>query len=184
MAAPRRLRLPVPTTIVTGALASGKTSLIAALLRSKPPGEEWAVLVNEFGAAGLDGALLEGEHQQGGGGGVRVRQLAGGCLCCALSNMTPLAIAQLLRAVKPDRLLIEPSGFGGGGGRAETRAECEWHRPCMHACPSPPWLLVSLPLMSPGATGASLPLALLWFEATPPLCAQAGWRTQLHWWTC
>ncbi|PSC70787.1 cobalamin biosynthesis [Micractinium conductrix] len=111
MAAPRRLRLPVPTTIVTGALASGKTSLIAALLRSKPPGEEWAVLVNEFGAAGLDGALLEGEHQQGGGGGVRVRQLAGGCLCCALSNMTPLAIAQLLRAVKPDRLLIEPSGL-------------------------------------------------------------------------
>ena len=117
---PRRLRLPVPASIVTGALASGKTTFIAGLLHSKPPGELWAVLVNEFGAAGLDAALLEGggagpaaaagPPQPLDAGGVHIRQLAGGCLCCALSSVTATAIAQLLRNVKPDRLLIEPSG--------------------------------------------------------------------------
>lgn len=120
---PRRLRLPIPTSVITGALASGKTTFIASLLHSKPPEELWAVLVNEFGAAGLDAALLEGgaaapagaaAAQRGaqplGAGGVHVRQLAGGCLCCALSSVTATAIAQLLRNVKPDRLLIEPSG--------------------------------------------------------------------------
>ncbi|KAL4451816.1 hypothetical protein ABPG75_007478 [Micractinium tetrahymenae] len=121
-AGPRRLRLPVPVSIITGALAAGKTTFIAGLLRSRPPGELWAVLVNEFGAAGLDAALLEGgaagpaaaqqaEQQQQGSAGVHIRQLAGGCLCCALSSVTATAIAQLLRNVKPDRLLIEPSGL-------------------------------------------------------------------------
>lgn len=123
--------------IVTGSLASGKTTFIGALLRQKPQDEVWAVLVNEFGAAGLDAALLEGKHGadpaaagsaaaaeggtaasfsssgestgsggSGGGGsldGIHIKQLAGGCLCCALSNVTALAIAQLLRSVKPDR---------------------------------------------------------------------------------
>lgn len=122
-ARPRRLRLPVPVSIITGALASGKTTFIAGLLHAKPPGELWAVLVNEFGAAGLDAALLEGGaagmlaapaaqqvKQPLEAAGVHIRQLAGGCLCCALSGVTATAIAQLVRTVKPDRLLIEPSG--------------------------------------------------------------------------
>lgn len=100
----RRLRLPVPVTIVTGALAAGKTTMVASLLRCKPANEVWACLLNEFGAAGLDAALLEGEAAAvSGGGSIIIHQLAGGCLCCVLSNVTPLAIAQLLRRVKPDR---------------------------------------------------------------------------------
>eukprot|EP00798_Chlamydomonas_sp_ICE-L_P026160 gene26160-11887_t len=54
------MRLPVPVNIVTGALGVGKTTAISRLLEAKPPGEVWAVLVNEFGALGIDGALLEG----------------------------------------------------------------------------------------------------------------------------
>ena len=120
-AARRRLRLPVPTLILTGALASGKTTFIGNLLQRKPPGEVWAVLINEFGAAGLDAALLEGGAAAAAAPaagapaaadsaaaellpqGVHIKQLAGGCLCCALSSVTSLAIAQLLRNVKPDR---------------------------------------------------------------------------------
>ncbi|EFN55957.1 hypothetical protein CHLNCDRAFT_145269 [Chlorella variabilis] len=102
----------VPVTIVTGALAAGKTTMVASLLRCKPANEVWACLLNEFGAAGLDAALLEGEAAAvSGGGSIIIHQLAGGCLCCVLSNVTPLAIAQLLRRVKPDRLIIEPSGL-------------------------------------------------------------------------
>lgn len=33
-------------------------------------------------------------------------------MCCTLSGVTSVAIAQLLRAIKPDRLWIEPSGLG------------------------------------------------------------------------
>lgn len=114
---------PGQVNIVTGSLASGKTTFIGALLRQKPEHEVWAVLVNEFGAAGLDAALLEGSRAThpapastaeaagtagcGSSGssveGIHIKQLAGGCLCCALSNVTALAIAQLLRSVKPDR---------------------------------------------------------------------------------
>lgn len=110
--------MPCPTNIVTGALASGKTTVLKNLLLAKPPEEVWAVLVNEFGAAGLDAALLEeggGSGTSGGseggrdGAGVHIQQLAGGCLCCAMSNVTPLAIAQLLRQAKPDRW----GSFGG-----------------------------------------------------------------------
>jgi G3E family GTPase len=121
----RRLRLPVPTLILTGALAAGKTTFVGNLLQSKPPAEVWAVLINEFGAAGLDAALLQGGAAAAAAAapaagaaagsaaaaaaaeplpeGVHIKQLAGGCLCCALSSVTSLAIAQLLRNIKPDR---------------------------------------------------------------------------------
>lgn len=103
---PRQLRLPVTAHIITGALGSGKTSLILHLLSIKPEGEVWAVLVNEMGAVGIDQAVLASAP-----GGTTVRELAGGCLCCALSSVTSVAIAQLLRNTKPDRLVIEPSGL-------------------------------------------------------------------------
>jgi G3E family GTPase len=72
----RQLRLPVPTHIVTGALNSGKTSGILHWLASKPPEEVWAVIVNEWGAVGIDAAALDAHAN------VTVRQLAGGCMCC------------------------------------------------------------------------------------------------------
>jgi len=50
----------VPTNIITGFLGAGKTSTILQLLKNKPSEERWAVLVNEFGEIGIDGALIEG----------------------------------------------------------------------------------------------------------------------------
>ncbi|GLC49944.1 hypothetical protein PLESTB_000325600 [Pleodorina starrii] len=52
--------------------------------------------------------------------GVVVRELAGGCLCCTLSGPLGVAIAQLVRQTKPDRLLIEPSGLGHPAGLLDT----------------------------------------------------------------
>ena len=50
------------TNLITGFLGSGKTTSILHLLANKPANEKWAVLVNEFGEVGIDGALLaEGE---------------------------------------------------------------------------------------------------------------------------
>ncbi len=46
----------VPTNIITGFLGAGKTTAILNLMKSKPANERWAVLVNEFGEIGIDGA--------------------------------------------------------------------------------------------------------------------------------
>lgn len=99
----------VPTNIITGFLGAGKTSLILHLLKHKPEQERWAVLVNEFGEVGVDGSLFAGLS---GGQDVFVREVPGGCMCCAAGLPMHIALNQLLARAKPDRLLIEPTGLG------------------------------------------------------------------------
>jgi len=100
----------VPTNIITGFLGVGKTSAILQLLENKPANERWAVLVNEFGEIGVDGSLFEGKHQEN--SGVYIREVPGGCMCCAAGLPMQIALNQLLQRAKPDRLLIEPTGLG------------------------------------------------------------------------
>ena len=49
----------IPTTIVTGFLGAGKTTLIRHLI-AHAGGRRLALIVNEFGELGFDGALLKG----------------------------------------------------------------------------------------------------------------------------
>lgn len=100
----------VPTNIITGFLGAGKTSAILHLLKHKPDNERWAVLVNEFGEIGVDGSLFEGQHNQK--QGVFIREVPGGCMCCASGLPMQIALNMLLVKAKPDRLLIEPTGLG------------------------------------------------------------------------
>jgi len=48
----------------------------------------------------------------GSGNPVTVREVAGGCICCAANVPLRVAITDVMRRVRPDRLLIEPSGLG------------------------------------------------------------------------
>ncbi|TEW54853.1 GTP-binding protein [Psychromonas sp. RZ22] len=100
----------VPTNIITGFLGSGKTSAILHLLKNKPADERWAVLVNEFGEIGVDGSFLTGKHTKE--QGIFIREVPGGCMCCAAGLPMQVALNQLLKNAKPDRLLIEPTGLG------------------------------------------------------------------------
>ena len=100
----------IPTNIITGFLGVGKTSTILHLLKSKPNNERWAVLVNEFGEIGIDGALVQGQQTEE--QGVFIREVPGGCMCCAAGLPMQIALNQLLAKAKPDRLLIEPTGLG------------------------------------------------------------------------
>lgn len=102
--------IAVPTNIITGFLGVGKTSAILHLLKNKPTHERWAVLVNEFGEIGVDGSLFEGQHLEQ--EGVFIREVPGGCMCCAAGVPMQVALNQLLLKAKPDRLLIEPTGLG------------------------------------------------------------------------
>ncbi len=100
----------VRTHVITGFLGTGKTTLIMHLLKQKPENEKWAVLVNEFGEIGVDGAILQTRAQDG--SGVAIREVPGGCLCCAAGLPFQIGMNWLIAREKPDVLLIEPTGLG------------------------------------------------------------------------
>ncbi|MGM0449700.1 MAG: CobW family GTP-binding protein [Pseudomonadota bacterium] len=95
----------IPTHLILGFLGVGKSTAIIDLMQRRPEGERWAVLVNEFGEVGVDGTLMES-------GGVAVREVPGGCMCCVAGLPMQVALNELIRREKPDRLLIEPTGLG------------------------------------------------------------------------
>lgn len=99
---------PIPANLVIGFLGAGKTSLIRHWLSAKPASERWAVLVNDFGDIGIDGALLDD-------GTAAVAEVTGGCICCSAAMGLRKALTELLRQ-KPDRLIIEASGLGHPAG--------------------------------------------------------------------
>ena len=94
----------IPTNVVTGFLGVGKTTAIKHLLKTKPADEQWAVLVDEFGEMGIDGALLQADDNM-------VTQVAGGCTCCKVQSLSRVVLQHLIDEHKPDRLIIEPTGL-------------------------------------------------------------------------
>lgn len=97
----------VPTNLITGFLGVGKSTAIRNLLARSPANERWAVLVNEFGEVAVDNAALAGGRDD-----ATIRELPGGCMCCTLGAPLKVTLTRLLRDVRPDRLLIEPTGLG------------------------------------------------------------------------
>ena len=49
----------IPTTVITGFLGAGKTTLIRHLLENAK-GRRLALIINEFGDVGVDGELVKG----------------------------------------------------------------------------------------------------------------------------
>src|SRR5690606_31162190 len=95
----------IRTHLITGFLGVGKTTAILHLLKQKPAGETWAVLVNEFGEVGGDGAILASQ-------GAVVKEVPGGCLCGVSGLPFQIGLNMLIAREKPDVLLIEPTGLG------------------------------------------------------------------------
>lgn len=110
----------VPTNIITGFLGTGKTTAILSMLERKPTEESWAVLVNEFGEIGIDGAILSNS-------GAVVKEVPGGCMCCTAGVPMSVGINALLRQ-KPDRLIIEPTGLGHPNQVVATLTSSQYHK--------------------------------------------------------
>lgn len=98
--------------IITGFLGVGKTTLVQQLISQKPENEAWAIIVNEFGELGVDALLLDGSS-------VTIKQVPGGCACCAANLPFQVSLNQLLKSQSLDRIIIEPSGLGHGDKLAE-----------------------------------------------------------------
>ena len=100
----------IPATIVTGFLGAGKTTLVRHVL-ANAGGRRIAVIVNEFGALGIDGDLLRSCGIEG-CGDEDIVELANGCLCCTVAeDFVPTMEALLDRAFPPEHILIETSGL-------------------------------------------------------------------------
>jgi G3E family GTPase len=101
---PKTLRR-IPIYIISGFLGSGKTTLLNRLLSHAPKS---AVIINEFGATGIDQQLLR-EHN------VPLSTLVGGCMCCQIrGSLTPI-LKNLRMAWDAnnnyfERVIIETSG--------------------------------------------------------------------------
>ena len=100
----------VPTTVITGFLGAGKTTLIRHLLQNAK-GRRLALIINEFGDVGVDGELVKGCNDEACPQDDIV-ELANGCICCTVADDFLPTMQKLLdRENKPDHIIIETSGL-------------------------------------------------------------------------
>lgn len=98
---------PLPITLLTGFLGSGKTTVLNHLVRTLP---RTAILMNEFGEVALDHQLLQ--KMEG-----PMALLSGGCVCCTISgSLSPtlknLWMARAAGDIPPfERVIIETTGI-------------------------------------------------------------------------
>ena len=89
--------------VITGFLGAGKTTFLARYSNwLKERNISFCIIENEFGRAGVDGALLMRD-------GLRVKEISGGCVCCTLK----VTLHDMLRELsgEVERVILEPSGL-------------------------------------------------------------------------
>jgi G3E family GTPase len=99
----------IAVSVITGFLGSGKTTLLNNILRDPAMGDA-AVIVNEFGAIGIDNHLIRSSNES-------TILLGSGCVCCVVrgdlvDTMRDLLVQRSRGDVPPfRRLLIETTGL-------------------------------------------------------------------------
>jgi G3E family GTPase len=101
--------------VLTGFLGTGKTTLLREFLEL-PDTADTAVIVNEVGEIGLDGAILRES-----GADAPMVMLSNGCICCQAGSDLALTVDALLAAERPAdagplrRIILETSGLSKPG---------------------------------------------------------------------
>lgn len=94
----------VPTTVFTGFLGSGKTTIIGHLIDElQANGGQVIYIKNEIGDENVDAAIMQGKH-------IQTKELLNGCICCTLVGPFIAAVDEIIANFKPTRIIIEASG--------------------------------------------------------------------------
>lgn len=100
----------VEVIVLTGFLGAGKTTLLNRMIAARALGRslgvagKLALVVNELGEVGVDGALLPADL-------TRQVELPGGCICCVLNEDLDRTIVELLdRSPEIATIVIETTG--------------------------------------------------------------------------
>jgi G3E family GTPase len=95
----------VPVHVLSGFLGAGKTTAVKDLLERRAERERIAVVVNEFGTLGVDGALLSDCAS------CILREVPGGCVCCTAMADLEASLEEVSDLVAPTRFILEPTGL-------------------------------------------------------------------------
>jgi len=124
---PEKRDTRLPTTVFSGFLGAGKTTLINRILNNRG-GLRVAVIVNDMSEVNIDADLI-----RSGGAGLSATEetlveLTNGCICCTLREDLLLEVRRLALAGRFDHLLIESTGISEPLPVAATFEYCDESR--------------------------------------------------------
>lgn len=102
----------LPVSILTGFLGAGKTTLLNHILRGQSE-YKFAVIINEIGKIGIDGALVETNKDE-------IVEMSNGCVCCTVRKDLVVSLQRLIKRGGFDYILIETTGIADPGPVAQT----------------------------------------------------------------
>ena len=97
--------MKIPFHVLSGFLGAGKTTAVKDLLARRADRERIAVVVNEFGTLGVDGALLSDCAS------CILKEVPGGCVCCTAMADLEASLEEVSDLVAPTRFVLEPTGL-------------------------------------------------------------------------
>ena len=109
----------IPVTVITGFLGAGKTTLLRRFLGT-PEGQGTAVVVNEFGATGIDDALVRSSTDE-------TVLLGNGCLCCIARTDLQQALRRMVAPLGWKTARPEPISVGNEN-RSSSAPILRWSR--------------------------------------------------------
>jgi G3E family GTPase len=100
--------------VISGFLGCGKTTLVISMAKQlSSSGKSVAIVENDFSQIGIDHMVLKEM-------GYTVKELGHGCICCSLGPNLLASLNALEEEMRPDIVLVEPSGIANPEGMRES----------------------------------------------------------------